>query len=139
MARTTESAVQGVLMSDWDGSTDLDTPFIAAANLFVTRVRACASAKGITLSTDELEMIERYIAAHLYVMSDQNHASRTVNGVSETYQGQTGMRLEASKYGQTAMMLDPSGCAAGIGKGQRASMTWLGKAPSSQVDYIDRD
>lgn len=140
MARTTDELVKGVLLLDYDSRrTPSLTPFINAANLVVTRVATCATAKDVTLSSDELEMIERWLAAHMYVQSDQTFASKSTSGASASHHGQTGMGLENSKYGQTAMMLDPSGCLAAIDKRQSAGAHWLGKPPSEQTAYVDRD
>ena len=143
MARTTSALVQGVLRSasvggDYDGSTSL-TPYIDAANLVVTRVDTCATASGYTLTSDELEKIETWLAAHMYAMADQPYSSRTTSRASGAFYGQTGMHLDATKYGQTAKMLDPSGCLAALGKGTKGRMKWLGKAPSGQTEYVDRD
>lgn len=138
MARTTESNVQGILGNDYDPDIVL-TPFIDTANVVVSRVSTCATRKGITLSTTELEILERWLAAHFYVMSDQTYQQKKTASAFATYQGQTKMNLEASKYGQTAMTIDPSGCMAAIGKAAFAGATWLGLPPSEQTDYVDRN
>ncbi len=49
------------------------------------------------------------------------------------------MGIEATTYGQTALTIDYSGCLTAINKRQFASATWLGKAPSEQISYEDRD
>lgn len=140
MARTTDTLVKGVLLLDYDSRRLHSlTPFIEAANLIVSRVATCATRKEMTLSSDELEMIERWLAAHMYVQSDQTFASKSTSGASGSHHGQTGMGLENSKYGQTAKMLDPSGCLAALDKQQVAGAHWLGKPPSEQTPYVDRD
>lgn len=142
MARTTASQVQGVLQDDFglrdDGTTPDVTPYIDSANVVVTRVNTCAGDKGITLSDAELELIERWLAAHLYAVSDKPLASKSSGGASGSFHGQTGMKLEATLYGQHAMLVDYSGCLAAIGKRQNARCFWLGKNPGSQIDYEDR-
>lgn len=138
MARTTSAAVQGVLGDDYDGSTSL-TPFIDTATAMVDRVATCATSRDRTLTSAELELIERWLAGHLYAMSDQPYQSKTTGRASATFQGRTGMYLEATKYGQTAVNVDYSGCLASISKRRVARGVWLGKAPSEQSDYIDRD
>ena len=142
MARTTAAAVQAVLAPGKDYDTEdepsLD-PFIDTATAIVDRVEDCAVAKDRTLTDAELELIERWLAAHLYAMSDQTYASKSTAGASASFHGQTGMHLEATKYGQTALTVDYSGCLSAISKRQVARLVWLGKPPSEQLPYTDRD
>ena len=123
------------------GSAPSLTPFIDTANVVVTRVAACALRKGITLSAAELELIERWLAALYYCQSDKPYASRSTAGASGSFHGQTGMYLTSTLYGQTALNIDSSGCLDAIANGPRktATASWLGKAPSEQTDYMDRD
>ena len=140
MARTTTLLVQGILVGDYDGSTDL-TPYIDTASLFVDEVEECAINKGRPLSAAKLEMIERWLAAHFYGQSDKPLTQKSTQDASATFAGQTGMYLESTLYGQTASRLDPSGCLQAIAGNERkvASLFWAGKPPSTQTDYIDRD
>lgn len=132
--------VTSILLDDYDsdGQPSLQ-PFINAANLIVTRVNACAVRKGITLTAEELAVMEAWLSAHCYVQSDQAYANKSTGGASAGFQGQFGMRLENSKYGQMALTLDPSGCLSALGSNTKASMKWLGKPPSQQTDYTQRD
>lgn len=143
MARTTDALVQAVLQDDFgtrlDGSTPSLTRYVQAATLIVDRVDTCATNRGYTLTSDELAEIETWLAAHYYTRSDKTYASRSTGRASGAFHGQTGMHLEASFYGQTAMELDPSGCLKAITMGQRAGASWLGRAPSAQTDYADRN
>ena len=140
MSRTTSQAVKSVLLGDYDGESSL-VSFIDTASVVVTRVNTCAVAKGVTLSTAELELIERWLAAHFYACSDQPYSVAETDKARGRFQGQTGMFLTGTKYGQTAMRLDPSGCLEAIGNRTRAKATvnWLGFPPSEQTDYVDRD
>lgn len=133
-------AVRGILGGDYDGTRNL-IPFIETANILTTRIAACAEEKEQPLTTAELEMIERWLACHFYGQSDKPLGSKSTGGASGSYHGQTGMHLESTMYGQTAVVLDPSGCLADISQGQAASAQgfWLGKRPSEQTDYRDRD
>jgi hypothetical protein len=137
MPRVTSGEVQAILLENYDGSSSL-VPFITAANLTVTQVSTTASSKSITLSDDTLKEIERWLAAHLYVMSDQVLEREVVGRSGGSFQGKTGMNLDASKFGQMAKMLDPSGILATMGKG-KARLVWGGKKPSESTDYEDRD
>lgn len=140
MARTNSDLVQEILLRDYDLNYLPNlTPFIRSANLIVTRVNTCATARGFTLSDDELQDIETWLAAHLYTRSDPAYSTRSTGKALGVFQGKTAMGLDASYYGQTAKLLDPSGCLASISSGMVIGFGWLGKAPSEQTDYVDRD
>lgn len=138
--RTTAPLVQGILDAggDYNGTSDL-TPYCDTATVIVDRVATCATSKGITLTSTELELIERWLAAHCYVQSDQTYAEKTTQRAKGVMHGQTGMYLENSKYGQQAMLIDYSGCLYNVCKQQRPAAFWLGKPPSSQIPYFQRD
>lgn len=140
MARTDATAVQEVLLKDYDSRNAPSlTRFINAASLLVNRVATCAANKGYTLSEEELEMIESWLAAHMYATSDRTLASKSTSGASGSFHGQATMRLEATFYGQTALTLDSSGCLEALNKRAVASFTWLGKPPSDQIEVDQRD
>lgn len=148
MARTTSALVEGVLLSDYDSQYNLQ-PFIDTAAVVVTRVSDCAVSRGIPLTTAELELVERWLAAHFYATSDRPYQERTTDGARGKFQGETGMYLDSTFYGQQALLIDYSGCLASIGSGgadgsgltsrNAARVVWLGKPPSEQIDYRDRD
>jgi len=141
MARTTSANVTAILVTDknYDGSTSL-AAFIDTATALVDEVVTCAAKRGITLSATLLELIERWLAAHFYAHADPLYTSRSTQGASGSFQGQTGMHLESTQYGQTAMVLDTSRCLAAINKGgSKIGAVWLGKPRSEQIDYVDRD
>lgn len=138
MARTTSAAVIELLGDDYNGTTVL-TGFISTANVLVTRVAACAAAKGITLTAEELELMERWLSAHFYQQSDKGYSQRATLGASGTFGGKTDMGLNSTMYGQSAMTMDPSGCLAAITMRKTAGLLWLGKPPSDQIPYQNRD
>lgn len=119
MARTTPAAVEAILGDDYnyDGNTDL-TPFIASANIIVNRVNTCALAKNpaIVLGDDELELIERWLAAHYYCKMDQLYQSKSTSSASASFQGQKTNSIESTDYGQSAINMDYSGCLSAISK-----------------------
>lgn len=140
MARTTQGKVVGLLRRDFDADALPDlTGFIDTASAVVDRVVNCALGKGLSLGAPTLELIERWLAAHYYTRSDLTYASNTTDGASASFHGQTGMALDASFYGQSALDLDWTGCLNAVSKRQRAGAAWLGKPPSAQIDYVDRD
>lgn len=132
MARTTAAAVQLILGKDYDTETSpsLD-PFIDTAAAQVSRVATCATAKGVTLSSTELELIERWLAAYAYVTSDAPYTSRSTLSASGSFD------KDVKRYKEMAESLDPSGCVKSLGK--RASAIWLGRNPVDQTDYDDRN
>ncbi len=142
MARTTSAEVvlvlrNGSLGGDYDDTNSPDlTPFITAANLFTTRVAECATRKGITLSTAELLAIETWMAAHFYTKSDRVYQSKSTAGASGAFVLDP---VVPEPYKSAAMEMDPSGCVAALLSRQRAGGYWLGRPPSEQTDYVDRD
>lgn len=129
MARTTTDDVEEIL----EMTPGLDvTPYITAANLLITRVNTCATNKGITLTSAELEQMERWMAAHFYTVRDQRYIEKWTEKAK-------GMFDRKNDYAATAKALDPSGCLAAFLSGKRLVAAWLGKAPSDQTDYEDRD
>lgn len=109
----------GSANSDYDGTTDL-TPFIATASATVDRVANCAIRKRQALSAVELELVERWLAAALYQCADRGYQSRSNQGASGQFTGETGQGYEATQYGQEAMRIDWSGCLRNLDKQQRA-------------------
>ena len=141
MARTTQLLVGEILgnptdnprlQPNWDGTTSL-TPYIDKAYLMVTRVITCAAAKNITISTDEAEMIERWLAAYYYTVLDPLYKSRTTAGRSGTF-----VRSDNNDYKQAAIESDPSGCLNAMLKMQRAQGAWLGKTTAEATEADDR-
>lgn len=143
MSRTSVASVKTLLRngatdSDYDGTSDL-SPYIDSANAVVSRVATCATSRGVTLSSTELELIERWLAAHFYAMSDQTIESKKTGERAAKFHGKTGMRFEATKYGQSAINIDVSGCLASMNRGGLSQVVWLGFPPSEQTDYDQRD
>ena len=139
MARVTSSEVQEILDpgENYDGSSVL-TPYITIANLLITRVNTCATAKGITLSSEELMELERWVAAHAYASTDPTYVKKWTGDAGGEFTGKFGMRLEGTRYGQMALALDPSGCLAAITNNKTAGAFWAGKNAPDQIDVVDR-
>lgn len=143
--RTSTDAVEAILGDDYgakvDGTFPDLEPYIEAASAIIDDVAACAIAKDKTLSSTRLELLERWLSAHFYVMSDQPYTEKETGQSRGVFQGKTGMYLEASKYGQMAVTMDSSGCLFAIASGERKKVTmfWMGLRPSEQTDYEDRD
>ena len=128
--RTTSDAVAAILAGHYDGETDL-TAFIEAASSIADDVAACASSEGTSLSDVKLELIERWLSGHFYAQADPFYKSKSTGKASATFTD--------TDYSKIAEQLDSSGCLADILAGGPARIDWLGKPPSSQIDYVDRD
>ncbi len=146
MSRTTFDAV-AELLGDGQAGGNYDTVnqpslqgFIETASAVVDRVATCATRKGLDLSTTELELIERWLAAHFYCVVDPIYTSRSTNGASASFQvGQAMEGFGSTEYGRQALAMDYSGCLKNISLKQRARSVWTGKVPSEQIPYEDRD
>lgn len=140
--RTNDARVRSTLApgNDYDLVNNPSlTRFIKIASLIVDRVDSCATDRGFTMTSDELLEIETWLAAHYYCMSDATYQSRSTASASGSFRGQTTMHMEATLYGQSAIDADYSGCLAAINKRAFAGVDWLGKVPSDQIPYRDRD
>ena len=138
MSRTAPSAVQAILGPNYATGVSL-SPFIEVATAIVDDVVSCAAEDGVTLTAVKLELIERWLAAHFYHCSDPVYQSRSTEGASGQFQGQSGMGYDGSRYGQMAMRIDSSGCLRASDKGATGQFIWLGKPPSDQINVDDRD
>jgi len=125
------------LIRDYDTTISLD-PFITLANNLTNKV--AAKDTSAELSALDLIDIENCLARHFYETRDHGLESESTEGASGKYTGQFGQGLERTRPGQDAMMLDTTGYLRKISKGAvKAGMTWLGKVPSDQTNYTDRD
>lgn len=141
MSRTTASAVESVLAAGGDYDEERRPslmPFIDTAAAITSRVQQCAARKGKALTLEELELVERWLAAHAYAQSDKPYTSKSTEGASASFSGQTGMGLDSTLYGQMALRVDPSGCLAAIDKRQQAGGFWLGRQARDQRAHWER-
>jgi hypothetical protein len=105
-------------------STELtDSQINAFANTAHLVVQENLASKG--LSEARLKQIELYLAAHFLSMRDQRKKQVKAGDVAITYQGETSTGLQATLYGQQAMMLDPSGTLASLSQ-RKATLSTFG-------------
>lgn len=108
-ARVTSAEVKVIVSTS---IADVTTPFIDIATLIVDEDLASYG-----MSADRLEKIELYLAAHFVAMTEERGGlTRTRTGDSEDYfRAFTGDGMRATRFGQTAMLLDESGKLSGMG------------------------
>jgi len=102
--RTTEDAVSTIIQYDRLVIPDVD-PFILAASLIVDNVIAIAPLP----STALLELVERYLAAHLIRVTDPQVQQEKVKSLMQTYATLLGKGFAITHWGSTAMSLDYTG------------------------------
>ncbi len=144
MARTTDELV----IEELDQGEDYDhdrSPSLASAirwaNLVVNRVSTCLTTKGVTVSEEELTVMETLLACHSYVQSDQQYTSKSTGGSSGSFRSgaKAGEGIKGSGYGRKAFDLDFDGCLLAVTTSNNRQMFWGGKAPSEQTPYYQRD
>lgn len=115
-------------------------PHIDFAAVMITDLVDCLIAKegAVSYSAAKLQVIETLLACHSYCMSDQTYSNKATGGASGTFHGQTGKYLEATKYGQQALLLDTAGCLP-RGTPVIAEAWWGGLDTQDQTDYDDRN
>ncbi len=85
-------------------------PYIDSATLQVDRMVLCATDKGFTHTTAELEMIERVLAAYNYCHMDPLYQSKSTQGASGAHVSSSSLDGEGERYKRWAIELDASGC-----------------------------
>lgn len=135
MARTNPDLVKKILLKEYDTTNNPDLgPFIDTASTLVDDMVACAAEQGVTYGAVKLEIIERWVAAWVYHGGgDRRLKSHSTLSASATYE------TDLADLLKIPYALDKTGCLAGILEGNFIGVEWLGKAPSEQTDYIDRD
>jgi hypothetical protein len=128
MARTTSGAVEEILE---DAPTLTLTPFIEAAAHLVTKCCATATQADGTAWYDDtdLELIERWLAAHFYHVAATRPNSERAGSVGETKRSKVDLKLNLTHYGQNAMVLDVAGGLATLNEQGRVivpRLTWVG-------------
>lgn len=133
MARTTAAAVQALLGHDYDAAAARDLgPFVATASAVVSRAVACMTGRGGAAADADLELLERWLAAHYYTLSDRVYASRSTLGASGAFvQG----RDEPHPYLAGARAVDPTGCLARVLAQKTAGGFWAGRKASDHQPY----
>jgi hypothetical protein len=140
VARTTADKVKGLLLRDYD-SVDVPalTGFIDTASSLVDDVAAYGVANDEAIPAARLELIERWLSAHCYQANDPSYTSRSNSGGSGSFMWageQSGFK--ATRYGDMAVSLDPTGVLLAAGK-EKVGFFWGGKAEPDQLTYDQRN
>lgn len=87
------------------------TSFITLATTLVSE-----TVTETTLSANRLDLITRYLAAHLIAVSDDElrAASKKIGNTQYNFNELLGMGLKSTRYGQMALLLDTSGSLSSI-------------------------
>jgi hypothetical protein len=101
VTRTTPELVAGILKVN--SGVDL-SPFILAASSLVDAIDERTDAP----SDERLQLIETWLSAHFYCMQFPRRSSEAAGSVSASYEGRFDLNLALSRYGQMAMVLDPT-------------------------------
>ena len=109
---------------------DEDTPetetisFINSAHVLV-----CNTLDGYGISTTLIAEIERYLAAHFAALAYPSVQREQIGPMSNSFFGKLGTGLENTRYGQSAIAMDPTGILKEFSDGKRRirmRMTSLG-------------
>lgn len=115
MALVTISEVKDIIDTSLEDASI--TAFINMASTIVTD-----KLDGKSCLTDEAKKeIEKLLTAHFITMNDRQLSASKTGDASFTYQGATGMGLQASLFGQSAILFDCSNTLVNLGKIQ---MKW---------------
>jgi hypothetical protein len=131
MPLTTVIAVQGIIEHDTEIPLD---PFIETASMIVDRVLVPVKDDDGSLyyNNTQLEVIERWLAAHFYAVRDPRTAFEGVGKVQASFESKVGLNLNNTRYGQAALGLDTSGTLAALQKQAeeggklKPQVVWLG-------------
>ena len=148
MPRTSATAVKALIcvnLIKYPLDADLDPYLDTASQLIDLTSALCLKVDGVTAyyTTAQLELIERWLAAHFYAVENNQLAEDKVDVISETYQFKVGLNLNCTEYGQQALLLDVCGALANAQKTAikgkaKDEVTWLGTDPVDQTDgYIN--
>lgn len=125
-SNTTIEAVQSLLRRP---DVNVEAEIEAASMVISDLLQNCPAFGGY--SDEKLELIERYLAAHLFVSNPANGGNvieDQAGPIRRKYNpGVIGMGLNGSSYGQHLRLLDTSGCLSSLDKKRvKAKVQWAG-------------
>lgn len=132
--RCSTADVKAVMPDLADGASV--SAHIASASVLVDRISDKAEA-GV-MSTGALRQVEIYLSAHFAALRDPQYQIKSTGKASATFQGQTGLGLDLTWWGQQAKLFDFSGLLARIDTDAKTprseiGILWLG-SPAGRGD-----
>jgi hypothetical protein len=131
--RTTSDLVEAIIDTDVDISLD---PFIDAANYLVTTVCGVIPLGGYSYTPADLELIERWLAAHMYAVRESRPQRQRAGTLTEEVQSKVDLGLSVTHYGQQAMVLDVNGGLAALNAKSKATLTTLKPTVKAGVKWL---
>jgi len=131
-----EDDVRHILPDGGDPDVGL-VQFIYMAHIITNALDDCATDLGVTLTHDQLWLIETNYAAYLYVDRDQSHyrSKKTMDAAASF-----GEKANYPYFDTIKHLLGPLGLLDCLERRSEAiDIAWLGLPPSDQTDYVDRD
>ena len=108
-ARVVYTDIQAIL-DETDLTESQIAPYIVSANIMVNNVLG-------TGTTDILKEIERWLTAHMIVITRERQAIKEgAEGANIEYTGKFGDALNSTSYGQMVLQLDSTGAMAALVK-----------------------
>lgn len=101
---------------DEDTPEEETTVFIKSGHIVV-----CEYLDGYGIPTDTITLIEKYLAAHFANLAYPSKTRRSIGPLSESFLLKAFDGLNSTRYGQTAVSLDPTGALQRLsdGKGKK--------------------
>jgi len=129
---TTPDAVKDILGNNYD---DVNCPplmpYVKIAQNILLRAITCATEKGEAYTTSELTEMARWLGAYAYTIYDPIYKMKQTANSSAQYFDRS--------YLDPVKMMDAIGCVTAVLAGNRASLDWLGKEESDQLEYDERN
>jgi len=123
--RSSLEAVARICVVDEDtyDEATFEAAFLEPASWLVQDV--CEPAYDPAASEAKLEIIERYLAAHFYSVTDPVSISEWIGSVRTFYEYKVDLHLNVTRFGQQAMLLDTSGALAAHNNAMKKALATL--------------
>ena len=105
---------------DEDAPEEETTSFITTAHDFLVGVL-----DGYGIPDTLMSQIALYLSAHFAVLSYPSVSREQLGPMSQSFFGKLGLGLENTKYGQSALSLDPTGVLKDLSDGKRRQIVGL--------------
>lgn len=135
-ARTTNKQVEQLLGDNWDECTSV-APYVRAASALVDQIVLCAARRKKVLPDEDLAIIETWIAAYRYTLTDPLFTSRSTAGASGSFaNGDSTLMGIQNRYKRGAIESDWSGCTNAVLNRLVAGFSSLGTPTACEPDGV---